>query len=87
MPTPEQPFAFTEAEIQELQNSPAALALLMDYHDCKQTEGDAMWGNDDCRPQGNELRRQVLHERGRAIMAEDLDLWPNWLRREFGFST
>lgn len=85
MQTAEQHFQFTDAEIQALRTHPAALAILMAYHDARQTEADAIWGLEDGCPHGNEIRRRALYERGRSIMAEDLDVWPDDLRMEFGF--
>lgn len=83
--TADKHFRLSDDEIKALQTDPRALALLMDHHDALQTEADAIWGTEDGCPQGNALRRQALYERGRSIVAEDLDVWPDDLRREFGF--
>lgn len=77
-------FAFTPREIEVLQGHPGALSILMDHHSARQTEADAIFDADEC-PRGNEIRRQALYERGRSIMAPDLDIWPDGLRKEFGF--
>ena len=85
MQTAEQHFQFTEDEIRAMRASPVVLRYLIDHHDCRQTEADAFWGGDEGCPKGNTLRKQSLYERGRSLMAEDLDVWPDELRKAFGF--
>lgn len=84
MQTAEQHFQFTEDEIEVLRKHPAVLACLMDHHEARQTEADAI-ADGDFHPRGNAIRKQAIYERGRSIMAEDLDVWPDSLRRAFGF--
>lgn len=82
--TAEQHFDFTPAELQDMRRNPYVLAQLMNYHDVRQSEADAMFDG-DVVPLGNERRWAALYERGRSIMAEDLDVWPDDLRKQFGF--
>lgn len=83
--TAEEHFQFTNDELLALRGHPAVLLLLMDHHESRQTEADAIWGGEEGCPQGNAVRKQALYERGRSLMAEDLDVWPDDLRRRFGF--
>ena len=85
MQTAEQHFQFTDDEMQALRKHPAVLSFLMDHHECRQAEADAIWGGEEGCPQVNAMRKQVLYERGRSLMAEDLEVWPDDLRRRFGF--
>jgi hypothetical protein len=85
--TVEQHFQFTDEEIRALRVNPSVLRHLMDHHDCRQAEADAIFGLDEGCPQGNALRKQALYERGRSLMAADLDVWSDDLRRAFGFPT
>lgn len=58
------PIQFTESEIKRLQESPEALQIAMDIHDCWICEGEAM-GFDT---RGNEKRKEQLRiERDRLI--------------------
>lgn len=66
--------------------NPYALRLLMDYQDQQPSEAEAMYNGDDI-PLWPTARWTALYERGRSIMAEDLDLWPDDLLRAFGFHT
>ena len=85
MQTTEQHFQFTDDELRALRENPAVLRCLMDHHDCRQAEAESIWGNSEGCPQGNAQRKRALYERGRSLMAEDLDVWPDDLRRAFGF--
>lgn len=82
--TKDLPFHLTESEQKRLVNDPRALSCLLDYHDewlsCMQSTYES--GE---QTTGNERRIQEIRERGRAIMSEDLDIWENNLRRDFGF--
>lgn len=64
--------------------NPYALRLLMDYQDLQHTEYEAVCDDDERRPWPTR-RWTNLYERGRSIMAADLDLWDNALLRAFGF--
>lgn len=74
----------SEGEQRAILADPNALLCLMNYHDAQQIQADSMFDAED-RPHGNEIRRQELYEHGRSIMAQDLDIWPDDLRKEFGF--
>lgn len=64
--------------------NPYALRLLMDYQDQQHSEYEAMCDDEDRRPWPT-ARWTALYERGRSIMAEDLELWDADLLRAFGF--
>ena len=64
--------------------NPYALRLLMDYEDQRFSEVEAIWGAEDGRAWPT-ARWTALYERGRSIMAEDLELWDADLLRAFGF--
>lgn len=81
--TAEQHFRFSQYELEDMAKNPRVLAALMDYHEVRQTESDVFFGGETTT--GNKLRKQALYERGRSIMAEDLDVWDNELRKAFGF--
>lgn len=87
--TPEQAdeALLTTHEAAALMNHPAAIDALIGYHDACDAGIDAFWDveTDGPRPLYHAHRRKVLYERGRRIMAEDLDIWPDDLRRAFGF--
>lgn len=77
-------FSFSKEETEVLRNHPAALALLMDHHEFQQEQADSIFEG-EYRPQGNADRRKVLYEYGRRIMTEDIGIWSNDLRKQFGF--
>lgn len=77
-------FSFGKYELEDMAKNPRVLAALMGYHEARQTEADAFF-DDEVRTTGNALRKQALYERGRSIMAEDIDIWDNELRAAFGF--
>lgn len=64
--------------------NPHALRLLMDYHDQDRAQAESMLEPDELGPWPS-ARFTALYERGRSIMAEDLDCWPDDLLRAFGF--
>lgn len=64
--------------------NPYALSLLMDYHDQNRAEAEATLDADMLGPWPS-ARFTALYERGRSIMAEDLDIWHADLLRAFGF--
>lgn len=74
----------TPSEEAWLMNHPVALRLLMDYQDQQHSEHESMCEEGDRRPWPT-ARWTALRERGRAIMAEDLDIWPAELLSGFGF--
>lgn len=78
-------FQFTESELHAMRNHPGVLSILMDFREACQTEADAIWGGEEGCPNGDEERKKVLFERGRSLVSEDPDIWPNELRVAFGF--
>lgn len=64
--------------------NPHALRLLIDYQDQMFSEHEATCDPDE-RCRWPTARWTALYERGRSIMAEDLDCWPADLLRAFGF--
>mgnify|MGYP007026556628 FL=1 len=64
--------------------NPYALRLLMDYHDQDRAQAESMMDADELGPWPS-ARFTALYERGRSIMAEDLDCWGADLLRAFGF--
>ena len=64
--------------------NPYALRLLMDYHDQDRAQAESMLDADMLGPWPS-ARFTALYERGRSIMAEDLDCWDADLLRAFGF--
>lgn len=74
----------TASEGAWLLRDPYALRLLMDYHDQDRAQAESMLDADMLGPWPS-ARFTALYERGRSIMAEDLDIWPAELLRAFGF--
>lgn len=74
----------TPSETAWMLRNPYALRLLMDYHDQDRAEAESMLDADMLGPWPS-ARFTALYERGRSIMAEDLDIWPADLLRAFGF--
>lgn len=66
--------------------NPYGLQLLMDYEDLRFSEAAAIFEPDEVGTWPT-ARWQTLLERGRSIMAEDLDCWPDDLRKAFRFPT
>jgi hypothetical protein len=64
--------------------NPYALRLLMDYHDQDRAQAESMLDADQLGPWPS-ARFTALYERGRSIMAEDLECWDADLLRAFGF--
>ena len=80
----EQHFAFAPNELRHMRGNPYVLAQLMDYHDQDRAQAESMLEPDELGPWPS-ARFTALYERGRSIMAEDLDVWPDDLRKQFGF--
>jgi hypothetical protein len=74
----------TASEGAWLLRDPYGLRLLMGYQDQMYSEHEATCEPDEhCR--WPTARWTALYERGRSIVAEDLDIWPAELLRAFGF--
>jgi hypothetical protein len=78
-------FRFTPMEDALLRAHPRVLLILLEIHDAYQEDANALWGDEEGCPKGHSTRRNALYERGRSILAEDLDIWPDDLRVAFGF--
>jgi hypothetical protein len=74
----------TPSETAWMLRNPYALRLLMDCHDQDRAEAEGMLDADMLGPWPS-ARFTALYERGRSILAEDLDIWPADLLRAFGF--
>ncbi len=70
-------------EIIWLQMNPYALDLLMDFEDLTYSEASSIGLDVGPWP----TKRYVeLYEQGRSIMKEDVEIWPDKLRKRFGFT-
>jgi hypothetical protein len=67
-----------------MMRNPHALRLLMDYQDQAFSEAESCGEPGECG-RWPTARWTALYERGRSIMAEDLELWDADLLRAFGF--
>jgi hypothetical protein len=74
----------SDSEQAWLMTNPYALRLLMDREDSQFTEAEAVAEPGIC-PNWPTARWTALRERGRSIMAEDLEIWSDELLRAFGF--
>jgi hypothetical protein len=83
-PTPSDSKALSASEQQFILSSPEGLALLMAYEDMQHQHACAVLEPDEVEKWPTR-RWQQCYERGRSIMAEDLDIWDNDLRRQFDF--
>lgn len=71
-------------EVQAIMGNPHGLRLLMDHEDHQYSQGASMLEPGEVGPWPT-ARYTFLKDRGRAIMSEDLELWDDSIKREFGF--
>ena len=74
----------TPSETAWMLRNPYALRLLMEYEDQRYSEQSSMCEPGECG-RWPTARYTAFYERGRSIMAEDLDCWDADLLRAFGF--
>lgn len=74
----------TASEEAWMLRDPYALRLLMEHHDQDRAHAESVLDADELGPWPS-ARFTALYERGRSILAEDLDCWPDDLLRAFGF--
>ncbi len=74
----------TPGEEQAILGNPHGLRLLMDHADLQYTMASSVLEPEKIG-RWPTARWTALYERGRSIMAEDLDIWDDDIRRAFGF--
>jgi hypothetical protein len=73
----------TAGEERAIMDNPHGLRLLMDHADLQYTQAESMLEPGECGPWPTP-RFEFLRERGRQIMAEDMELWDDDIKRAFG---
>ena len=76
----------TNGEDRAIMDNPHGLRLLMDWQDFQYSQAESMVEPGEIEPWPT-ARYRFLRERGRKIMAEDLELWDDDIKRAFGFET
>lgn len=74
----------TAAEVDFILHNPHGLMLLMDNEDVSYTQHSSMAEPDEIGAWPTP-RWQAMYERGRSIIAEDLEIWPAEILKQFGF--
>ena len=74
----------TTAEVDFILHDPHGLMLLMDHEDVSYTRESSMCEPDEIGSWPTP-RWQAMYERGRSIIAEDLEIWPAEILKQFGF--
>lgn len=72
---------FTPDEQKAMWGNPLALEMMIDHNDFQQDQADSI--GLECY--GNRIRSAELRARAAEVIAEDPDLWPNSVRKRFGF--
>jgi len=76
--------SMTLGEIKAILNNPHGLRLLMDWQDFQYCQAESMCEPGEIEPWPT-ARFTELKEKGRAIIAEDPELWDDDIKRAFGF--
>ena len=75
--------SMTPGEVTAIINNPHGLRLLMDWQDFQHCQAESMLGPGDIEPWPT-ARFTALRDKGRAIIAEDPELWDDDIKRAFG---
>ena len=76
--------SMTIGETKAIFNNPHGLRLLMDWQDFQYCQAESMCEPGEIEPWPT-ARFTELKEKGRAIIAEDPELWDDDIKRAFGF--
>jgi len=76
--------SMTIGETKAIFNNPHGLRLLMDWQDSEYCQAESMCEPGEIEPWPT-ARFTELKEKGRAIIAEDPELWDDDIKRAFGF--
>ena len=75
--------SMTAGEVTAIINNPHGLRLLMDWQDFQYCQSESIVGLDELEPWPT-ARFTALRDKGRAVIAEDPELWDDDIKRAFG---